>query len=70
MLVTDVGDKMKCDNFKMLVTVLAVLAIININYRFTLASGTYIQKMSPTSKFSHPQIVTDSDRQIQTIVLT
>ena len=41
MLVTDVEDKMKCDNFKMLVTVLAVL-VINIHYCFTLASGTYI----------------------------
>ena len=50
----------KCvgDNFKMLVTVLAFL-VTNIHYLFTLASGTNIQKMSPTSKFSHqhPQIV-------------
>ena len=41
LLVTDVGN--------LLVTVL----IIKINYLFTLASVTNIQKMSPTSKFSH-----------------
>ena len=35
-------------NFKMLVTVLAIL-VTNIHYLFTLASGTNIQKMSPTS---------------------
>ena len=50
----------KCvgDNYKMLVTVLAIL-ITNIHYPFALASGTNIQKISPTSKFSHqhPKIV-------------
>ncbi len=40
------------DNFKMLLTVLAFL-VNNLHYLFTLASGTNIQKMSPTSKFSH-----------------
>ena len=42
----------------MLVTVLAIL-VTNFHYLFTLASGTNIQKMSPTSKFSHqnPKIV-------------
>ena len=50
MLVTEcVGE-----NYKMLVTVLAVL-VTNIYYLFTLASGTNIQKMSPTSKFCHQQ---------------
>ena len=39
------------DNYKMLVTVLAIL-VININYILSLASGTNIHKMSPTSKFS------------------
>ena len=37
------------DNYKMLVTVLAIL-VTNIHYLFTLASGTNIQKMSPTSQ--------------------
>ena len=57
MLVTDVGEKCFGDNFKMLVTVLTILAI-NIHYLFTLSSGTNIQKISPISKFSH-QIVTN-----------
>ena len=39
MLVTDVGDEMLCDYFKMLVTVLAIL-VTNILYRLTLALGT------------------------------
>ena len=41
--------EMNCvgDNNKMLVTVLAIL-ITNIHYRFTSASGTNIQKISPT----------------------
>ena len=48
------------DNYKMLVTVLAIL-VTNIHYLFTLASGTNIQKMSSTSKFNrqHPQIITN-----------
>ena len=41
MLVTDVGDEMFGDNFKMLVTVLAIL-VTNILYRLTLVSGTNI----------------------------
>ena len=52
----------KCvgDNYKMLVTVLAIL-VTNIHYLFRLASGTNIPKMPPTSTFSHqhPQIVTN-----------
>ena len=52
----------KCvgDNYEMLVTVLAIL-VTNIHYLFTLASGTNIPKMSPTSKFGyeHPKIVTN-----------
>ena len=57
----DVGDEM-CwrqlwdigDGFGRFVT--------NILYLFTLASGTYIQKMSSTSKFCHqfPKIVTNT----------
>ena len=45
---------------KMLVTVVALL-ITNIHYRFTLASGTNILKMSPTSKFcqQHSKINTN-----------
>ena len=39
------------DNYKMLVTVLAICS--NINYRFTVASTTNIQLMSRTSKFCH-----------------
>ena len=48
------------DNNKMLVTILAIF-VASIHYFFTLASGTNIQKMSPTSKFSkqHPQIVSN-----------
>ena len=40
----------KCvgDNFKMLVTVLAI-SVTNILYLLTLAFGTNIQKMSPRS---------------------
>ena len=54
MLVTGVGDEMCWWQiwYKMLVTGFAGL-VTNILYRFTLASGTNIQKMSPTSKFSH-----------------
>ena len=45
---------------KMLVTVVALL-VTNIHYRFTLASGTNILKMSPTSKFcqQHSKINTN-----------
>ena len=45
-------------NYKTLVT---VLDITNIHYLFTLASGTNIQRMLPTSKFchQHPKIVTN-----------
>ena len=44
----------------MLMIVLAIL-VTNINYLFTLASGTYIEKLSPTSNFSYQylQIVTN-----------
>ena len=45
------------DSFKMLVTVLSFWAT-NINYLFTKASVTNIQKMSLISKFSH-EIVTN-----------
>ena len=46
------------DNYMMLVAVLVIL-VANIHYLFTLASGTNIPKMSPTSKFchQHPKIV-------------
>ena len=48
--------KTKCvgDNFEILVTVLAVF-VTNILCCLTLASGTYIQKMSPISKCCHQQ---------------
>ena len=46
------------NNFKILVTVSAIL-VTNIDYLFRLASGTNIQKMSPTSKFSHQIQVTN-----------
>ena len=53
---------MKCvgHNFKMLVTILAVLVDGNIHYLFTLASDTNFRKMSTRLKFSyrHPKIVT------------
>ena len=53
---------MKCvgHNFKMLVTILAVLVGGNIHYLFTLASDTNFRKMSTRLKFSyrHPKIVT------------
>ena len=49
-LVTDVGDKMNGDNYKMLATVLT------LHYLLAWASGTKIQKMSPTLKFSHQHI--------------
>ena len=44
----------------MLVTVMAIL-LTNVHYLFTLASGANIQKMSPTSEFSHryPRIFTN-----------
>ena len=45
------------DNFKMLVTVLAIL-ITHIHYVFILASGTNIRKMSPTSKLLVTKITT------------
>ena len=47
------------DNYEMWVTALAIL-VTNVNYLFTLASGTDIQKTS-LSKFSlqNPQIVTN-----------
>jgi len=52
----------KCvgDNFKMLVTVLAIL-VTNIHYFYALGSDIIIQKKSPTSKFSnqHPEAVTN-----------
>ena len=46
------------DNYKILVTVLTIL-VFNIQYLFSLASGTNIHKMSSTSKISHqhPKIV-------------
>ena len=53
MLVTDVGDEMcwwQLQLHKMLVTVL--VQIVDV-YLFTIASGTNIPKMSPTSKFCH-----------------
>ena len=39
-----------------------VILVTNIHYLFTLVSGTSIEKMSSTSKFSHqhPQIVTNT----------
>ena len=45
------------DNYKILVTVLAIF-ITNIHYFFALqvASGTNIQRMSPTSKFCSPTL--------------
>ena len=43
---------MMSDIYKMLVTVLAIF-VTNIHYSFTVASGNNIQKMSPTSNFSH-----------------
>ena len=46
MLVTE--TKYVGDNFKMLVTILAIL-VTKIFYLLTLASGTIIQKMSPIS---------------------
>ena len=60
MLVTDVLKKCVGDNIKVLVTRLAIL-VTNIHYLFTLASGTNIQRMLPTSKFchQHPKIVTN-----------
>ena len=52
----------KCvgDNFKMLVTLLAIL-VTNIRYLLTLGSGTNFQKMSPRSLFcrQHSKIVTN-----------
>ena len=54
--------EMKCvgDNYNMLVTDLAIF-VTNIHYLFTLATGTNIQKMLPTSKFchQHQKIVTN-----------
>ena len=54
MLITNVEDEMwwqvVTNNYKMLVTVLAIL-VTNIHYLSTLASD--IQKMFPTSKFGH-----------------
>ena len=43
------------DNYKMVVTVLAIL-VTDIHYIFTLASVTNIQKMSPTMKFCHQNL--------------
>ena len=44
----------KCvgNNYEMLVTVFAIMVTI-IQYLFTLALGTSIKKVSPTSKFCH-----------------
>ena len=47
MLVMDVGDEMCGDNYKILVTDMTIL-VINIHYLFTFASGSNIQKVSPT----------------------
>ena len=46
------------DNFKMLVTVLAIL-VTNIHYLFILRPGTNIHKMSPTSQNRHQLLVTN-----------
>ena len=61
-LVTSILET-KCvdDNYTMLVTVLAMTVLVtNIHSLFILASGTNIQKMSPTSKFCHqdPKFIT------------
>ena len=50
----------KCisDNYKVLVTVLAIM-VVNIHYCFTLAPGTNIEILPPTSKNLHQREVTN-----------
>ena len=51
----DVGD-----NYKMLVTVLVIL-VININYLFTLVSGTNIQRMAIEIRdYQHLKLINNS----------
>ena len=62
---------MKCvvDNFKMLVTFLAIL-VTNVHYLFTLATDTNIQTMSPRSEFfhQHPKTVANVKSQHHDVI--
>ena len=51
----DVGGEMCWWQLKVLVTVLAI-SITNIHYLLILASGTNIQKMSPTLSHKHQDV--------------